>query len=169
MSHPYFANCTQCHVPSDGLKTLTEAEEDRLVVTSFFHGRGQPGRHSQPPPLRSMNRPTSRRDLFRAFLRKPAKSTPATPPPEQKKAPNPRRSGPDSRPLLPRPPRQLLFDLRGTLPGTRRHEQGRWKVSRPCRCLHRMRGLPGSLPGSQERHLLCRPCSETRHDRQDRR
>lgn len=43
MSHPYFANCTQCHVPSDGLKTLTEAEEDRLVVTSFFHGRGQPG------------------------------------------------------------------------------------------------------------------------------
>lgn len=34
-----------------------------------------------------MNRPTSRRDLFRAFLRKPAKSTPATPPPEQKKAP----------------------------------------------------------------------------------
>lgn len=37
ISHPYYANCTQCHVPADGLRSLTE--EERLVVESSFEGR----------------------------------------------------------------------------------------------------------------------------------
>lgn len=45
MSHPFYANCTQCHVPADGLRALTE--EERLVVASAFEGREAPGQGSR--------------------------------------------------------------------------------------------------------------------------
>lgn len=52
MSHPYFANCTQCHVPADGLRQLTE--DERLLVASEFEGndRHGPGGRAYPgaPP-----------------------------------------------------------------------------------------------------------------------
>lgn len=38
ISHPYLSNCTQCHVPANGLRRFTEAEAERLVVPSHFHG-----------------------------------------------------------------------------------------------------------------------------------
>lgn len=38
ISHPYFANCTQCHVPADGLRQFTEEERSRLVVDNDFNG-----------------------------------------------------------------------------------------------------------------------------------
>lgn len=43
ISHPYYANCTQCHVPADGLRKLTEAEISRLMVVSEFKGREPAG------------------------------------------------------------------------------------------------------------------------------
>lgn len=52
MSHAHYANCTQCHVPADGLRRLTE--EERLVVSSAFDGRERPGpgcrAHEAAPP-----------------------------------------------------------------------------------------------------------------------
>lgn len=54
ISHPYFSNCTQCHVPADGLRRFTEAEAARLVVASSFQGRAPagPGTRAYPgaPP-----------------------------------------------------------------------------------------------------------------------
>lgn len=41
MSHAAYANCTQCHVPGDGLRRLTEQE--RLLVDSGFEGQAAPG------------------------------------------------------------------------------------------------------------------------------
>jgi len=38
ISHPYFSNCTQCHVPADGLRQFTEDERSRLVVENDFSG-----------------------------------------------------------------------------------------------------------------------------------
>ena len=38
ISHPYFSNCTQCHVPADGLRRFTEEERSRLVVENDFQG-----------------------------------------------------------------------------------------------------------------------------------
>lgn len=43
ISHPYFANCTQCHIPADGLRQLTEEEKSRLIVASYFQGRNESG------------------------------------------------------------------------------------------------------------------------------
>lgn len=43
ISHPYFSNCTQCHVPADGLRRFTEAESARLDVANSFQGRTPPG------------------------------------------------------------------------------------------------------------------------------
>ncbi len=43
ISHPYFSNCTQCHVPANGLRRFTEAENARLAVANFFQGRTPPG------------------------------------------------------------------------------------------------------------------------------
>lgn len=48
MSHPYYANCTQCHVPADGLRSLTE--EERLFVANSFGGRAAPGQGSRAFP-----------------------------------------------------------------------------------------------------------------------
>ena len=48
MSHPYFANCTQCHVPADGLRKLTE--DDRLWVDSKFKGKNRSGPGSRAYP-----------------------------------------------------------------------------------------------------------------------
>lgn len=52
MSHAYYANCTQCHAPANGLRKLTEQE--RLVVASAFEGRARPGpgcrAHATAPP-----------------------------------------------------------------------------------------------------------------------
>lgn len=54
ISHPYFSNCTQCHVPANGLRRFTEAEAARLVVGSSFQGRAPagPGTRAYPgaPP-----------------------------------------------------------------------------------------------------------------------
>lgn len=41
ISHASYTSCTQCHVPADGLRRLTEQE--RLVVGSAFDGREAPG------------------------------------------------------------------------------------------------------------------------------
>lgn len=38
ISHPYFANCTQCHVPADGLRRLTADKHSRLWVENDFQG-----------------------------------------------------------------------------------------------------------------------------------
>lgn len=43
ISHPYYSNCTQCHVPADGLRRLTEDETSRLIVASAFEGREPAG------------------------------------------------------------------------------------------------------------------------------
>ena len=43
ISHPYYSNCTQCHVPADGLRRLTEEETSRLIVASSFEGREPAG------------------------------------------------------------------------------------------------------------------------------
>lgn len=48
MSHPFYANCTQCHVPADGLRKLTEAE--LLLVATSFEGREAPGQGSRAYP-----------------------------------------------------------------------------------------------------------------------
>lgn len=48
ISHPYYASCTQCHVPADGLRRLTE--EERLIVASAFEGREAPGQGSRAYP-----------------------------------------------------------------------------------------------------------------------
>ncbi|MCB1129512.1 MAG: hypothetical protein KDN05_00185 [Verrucomicrobiae bacterium] len=41
ISHPYYTSCTQCHVPADGLRRLTD--EERLIVDSSFMGLETPG------------------------------------------------------------------------------------------------------------------------------
>lgn len=56
ISHPYLSNCTQCHVPADGLRRFTEAEAARLVVASSFLGRlpagpGTRAYHGAPPTV----------------------------------------------------------------------------------------------------------------------
>jgi cytochrome c-type protein NapB len=43
ISHPYYSSCTQCHVPADGLRRLTEDETRRLIVASAFEGREPAG------------------------------------------------------------------------------------------------------------------------------
>jgi cytochrome c-type protein NapB len=48
MSHPQYSNCTQCHVPADGLRSLTE--DERLFVANSFEGLGAPGRGSRAYP-----------------------------------------------------------------------------------------------------------------------
>lgn len=48
MSHPYYANCTQCHVPGDGLRQLTANE--RLRVESAFAGRKTQGQGTRAYP-----------------------------------------------------------------------------------------------------------------------
>lgn len=50
ISHPYFSNCTQCHVPADGLRRFTEDEQARLSVASLFQGRPAPGQGSRAYP-----------------------------------------------------------------------------------------------------------------------
>lgn len=54
ISHPYFSNCTQCHVPAEGLRRFTEAERTRLIVPSAFEGTAPagPGTRAYPgaPP-----------------------------------------------------------------------------------------------------------------------
>ncbi len=48
LSHPYYTSCTQCHVPADGLRRLTD--EERLVVASAFMGLENPGPGSRAYP-----------------------------------------------------------------------------------------------------------------------
>ena len=47
ISHPFYSSCTQCHVPSDGLRRLTEEESARLTVASFFKGKERAGAGSR--------------------------------------------------------------------------------------------------------------------------
>lgn len=54
MSHAYYANCTQCHVPDDGLRQITD--EQRLQASSIFSGiqtkgKGSRAYHGAPPTL----------------------------------------------------------------------------------------------------------------------
>jgi nitrate reductase (cytochrome), electron transfer subunit len=50
ISHPWITNCTSCHVPSDGLRQLTAAEETRLDVENLFLGKESAGKGSRAYP-----------------------------------------------------------------------------------------------------------------------
>jgi nitrate reductase (cytochrome), electron transfer subunit len=43
ISHPWVTNCTSCHVPDDGLRQITEPEENRLTVENVFMGKRSAG------------------------------------------------------------------------------------------------------------------------------
>ncbi len=44
MSHPWITNGTSCHVPSNGLRQVTEAPEARLLADNSFSGKPSPGK-----------------------------------------------------------------------------------------------------------------------------
>ena len=44
MSHPYLANCTQCHAPSEGLAFAVRSGTTGLVVENAFHGTKRSGK-----------------------------------------------------------------------------------------------------------------------------
>ncbi|MEX2581405.1 MAG: nitrate reductase cytochrome c-type subunit [Verrucomicrobiales bacterium] len=50
ISHPWITNCTSCHVPADGLRQLTAAEETRLHVENEFLGKASAGKGSRAYP-----------------------------------------------------------------------------------------------------------------------
>jgi cytochrome c-type protein NapB len=43
ISHPWVTNCTSCHVPTDGLRQITEPEAARLTVENAFVGKRSAG------------------------------------------------------------------------------------------------------------------------------
>lgn len=43
MSHPWITNCTSCHVPQQGPREASEAQEARLHVDNTFLGKPSPG------------------------------------------------------------------------------------------------------------------------------
>jgi cytochrome c-type protein NapB len=47
ISHPWITNCTSCHVPADGLRQFTAAEESRLYVENEFLGKESAGKGSR--------------------------------------------------------------------------------------------------------------------------
>ncbi len=47
ISHPWITNCTSCHVPGDGLRSLKSPADQRLVVENAFTGRGSAGHGSR--------------------------------------------------------------------------------------------------------------------------
>jgi cytochrome c-type protein NapB len=47
ISHPWITNCTSCHVPADGLRSLKSPANQRLVVENTFLGRNSAGHGSR--------------------------------------------------------------------------------------------------------------------------
>lgn len=43
ISHPWITNCTSCHVPTDGLRQITEPVARRLNIENSFVGKSSPG------------------------------------------------------------------------------------------------------------------------------
>lgn len=43
ISHPWITNCTSCHVPEDGLRSLTSPPAERLIVENSFVGKSSVG------------------------------------------------------------------------------------------------------------------------------